>query len=274
MKTYRKYLFGAAIICFAVLTLMISGCKKDKEETKDAPALPPKSGFVMNFDDFSNPGDTLKSTRDAATYNNWGYSYLNVVWWNAFLTVGLAVPVASFAEAFNHEAVYHPDAGNWTWTYNVTSGQSVYEAELTGSLVSDSVLWEMRITKDSEYSDFLWYYGKSDLLQTGGYWILKESPTNQVNILKIDWLKHSDNTADIRYTNIKPGAPENGWYIYYGSTVNAFDRFYNIYNKNLDNLTVIEWNSTAKNGHVKDPHQYQNNDWHCWDETLQDIVCP
>jgi hypothetical protein len=274
MKTYRIYLFGAAIVCFATITLMISGCKKDKEETKDAPALPPKSGFVMNFDDFSKPGDTLKSTRDAATYNNWGYSYLNVVWWNAFITVGLAVPVASFAEAFNHEAVYHPDAGNWTWTYNVTAGQSVYEAELTGSLVSDSVLWEMRITKDTEYSDFLWYYGKSDLLQTGGYWILKESPTNQVNLLKIDWLKHSDNTADIRYTNIKLSAPENGWYIYYGSTVNAFDRFYNIYNKNLDNLTVIEWNSTAKNGHVKDPHHYQNTDWHCWDETLQDIVCP
>jgi hypothetical protein len=274
MKTYRNYIIGAAIVCFAAITLMISGCKKDKEEIKDAPALPPKSGFVMNFDDFSNPNDTLKSTRSATTYNNWGYSYLNVVWWNALLNVGLAVPVASFGEAFNHEAVYHPDAGNWTWSYNVTVAQGVYEAELTGSLVADSVLWEMRITKDTEFSDFLWYYGKSDLLQTGGYWILKESPANQVNLLKIDWSKHSDGTSDIRYTDIKPGDAGNGTYIFYGSTLAELDRFYKISGVNLDISTDIEWSSTAKNGHVKGPHHYQNSDWHCWDETLQDIVCP
>lgn len=262
-----------AIAGFAACTLLLSGCKKDKDENK-APALPPQSGFVMNFSDLGKPNDTLKSSFEATSFNNWGYSYLNVMGWNILLTVGLAVPVASYVAAFNNEAVYHADADNWTWSYLFTAGNIPYQAELTGTIVNDSVSWEMRISKGIEFNNFLWYSGKSDISQTGGYWILKENPSLPYNLLKIEWNKHADNTADIRYTNIRTGFNENGGYIFYGTTLNAFDRFYNIYNKGLNNLTLIEWSSTQKNGHVKASHQYQNENWHCWDSNLTDIVCP
>lgn len=253
--------------------LLTSSCKKD-EDTKTAPVLPPQSGFVMNFNDFSAPADTLKSAMAVDTYSNWGYSYLNVAVWNTALTVTLAIPVASYVEAFNHEAVYHPDTDNWTWSYNFTVGFNTYEAELTGKLDGTFVDWEMRITKSGEFADFLWYRGRSSVDQSGGYWILAENPISANDLLRIDWKKYSDGTADIKYSNIKTGDPENGSYIWYGTTLTTFDRFYQIYHKAVNNHTVIEWSATLHNGHVKDPNHFNDTSWHCWDYNLQDITCP
>jgi hypothetical protein len=227
----------------------------------------------MDFSDFSNPDDTL-AARDVATYNHWGYSYGTVVAWNTLITVGLAVPVATFVEAFNHEAVYHPDENNWTWSYNVTVGLVVYEAELTGYLEADSVVWQMRITKGSQYADFLWYYGKSALGQSGGYWVLMENPEIPNPLLQIDWNRYPDGTADIQYTNIVPQGPENGGYIFYGTALTGFDRYYDVYNKGQDNLTEIEWSSVNRDGRVKDPDHFGDSEWHCWGTDLSDIVCP
>jgi hypothetical protein len=269
MKTIRNLILNSGFILLAFL-LVTASCKKNDEL---APDLPPQSSFVMNFSDFSNPDDTL-GAREISTYQNWGYSYTNVVVWQAVLTVGLAVPVASFVESFNHEAVYHPDANYWTWSYNVTVGFDVYGAKLTGYLEADSVVWEMRITKGSEYVDFLWYYGKSAIDGNGGFWILQENPSNPNTLLRIDWHKYADGTADISYMNIRPGDPENGGNIFYGTATTEFNRFYHIYNKGLDNLTEIEWSSVNQNGHVKDMHHFGDDSWHCWNEVLVDIVCP
>jgi hypothetical protein len=266
-----NYLVLLTIVLIGMLS--VSGCKKDSEDPKTAPALPPQSGFVMNFDDFSKPADTLKSAFAVDSYANWGYSYLNVAFWNSVLTVTLAIPVASYVEAFNHEAIYHPDTDNWTWSYNFNVGFTAYEAELTGKVVDTYVNWEMRITKAGEYADFLWYRGKSDLLQTGGYWILSENPVNANDFLRIDWKKYSDGTSDIKYSNIKPGDSENGSYIWYGTALTTFDRFYQIFHKSVNNHTAIEWSATLNNGHVKDPLHFNDTGWHCWDYQLQDIVC-
>ena len=272
MKNSGFYSVFTLLIFIAAGMLAVSGCKKD-DNNKTAPAIPPKSGFVMDFNGFSTPNDTLKSAQRTDTYSNWGYSYMNVAAWNTVLVVGLAVPVASFTESFKHEAIYHPDVKNWTWSYNFNAGFTQYMATLKGEYVGDSTSWEMRITKAGAYSDFLWYSGKASISQSGGYWILMESPETSGKILRIDWNKFNDGTSDIKYTNIKQGNADNGSYIYYGTTLGSFDRFYQIYNRKLSNLTIIEWASTLHNGHVKDPLQYKNNAWHCWDYKLKDIVC-
>jgi hypothetical protein len=264
-------LIVTAILCAGILSF--SSCKKD-EDPKTAPVLPPESAFKMNFDDFATADDTLKSALQVDTYSNWGYSFLNVSFWNTVLTVSLAVPVASYAEAFNHEAIYHPDEDNWTWSYNFSIGFVAYEAELTGAIEGTNVNWEMRITKQGEYADFLWYRGKSAIDQSGGYWILSENPANSNDLLRIDWKRYSDGTADIKYTNIKPGANENGSYIWYGTTIDELDRFYQIYHKPVNNHTKIEWSSTLKNGRVMDPLHFNDSAWHCWDLQLKDITCP
>ena len=270
MNQFKVLLSGTGFITL-ILIVLLTGCKKDEE--KNAPVIPPASSFVMDFSGFSNPSDTA-GNRETSSYYNWGFSYVNVVSWNAVLTVGLAVPVAAFNESFNHEAVYHPGQNNWTWSYNVTSNNIVYEAELTGTLQADSVKWEMRVTRDNLFNDFLWFYGKSAIDQSGGYWVLKENPLTPVNLLKIDWHKYSGNTADIKYTNITAGGAEFGSYIFYGITTGVYNRFYKIYKHTADNLTDIEWNTDNHIGHVKDPLQFGDNLWHCWDTNLMDTVCP
>jgi len=262
------------LINFAVIGLIFSialvSCKKDQQP---APQLPPEASFLMNFSDFSNPGDTATS-RDFGTYQNWGHAYTNVIVWSVFIKVGLAVPVAAFVESFKHEAVYHPAQHNWTWNYNFNVAGVWHEAELTGYIESDTVNWEMRITKDGEYNDFLWYYGKNSFDLSGGYWILYEKPVTPNELLRIDWNNQGGGIANIKYTNIVPEGPENGGYIHYGTQTGDLNLFYDIYNKGQNNLTEIEWNSEDYHGHVKDPKKFGDSDWHCWNIYLQDDVCP
>ena len=125
-----------------------------------------------------------------------------------------------------------------------------------------------------QFVDFLGYYGKSALSGSGGYWIIQEDPVSPHPLFQIDWHQYSDGTADIRYMNVKPGDQENGSYIFFGTALTGLDRFYDIYNKGQDNLTEIEWSSVNKNGHVKDLNHFGDEQWHCWDTNLMDVVCP
>jgi len=70
----------------------------------------------MDFADFSNPDDTLRQ-RSIESYKNWGHAYAQVVVWNTLLKVALAVPVASYLQAFNSAGVYHPEDESWVWIY-------------------------------------------------------------------------------------------------------------------------------------------------------------
>jgi hypothetical protein len=147
-------------------------------------------------------------------------------------------------------------------------------AELTGYISNDTVNWEMRITKANHYTSFLWYYGKNSFDRSGGYWILNENPDSPSPLLRIDWTYEGSGIGDISYTNIRPGGPENGGFIYYGSMDGELTRFYDIYNKGQDNLCKIQWNHSDLHGRVQDPARFGNTDWHCWDITLQNIICP
>lgn len=58
-----------------------------------------------------------------------------------------------------------------------------------------------------------------------------------------------------------------------GGPTAEFNRFYDIFNIENDNLLEINWNETDKNGRVKDPIKYGDDEWHCWDQDLQDSEC-
>ncbi len=259
-----------ALLMFVFISfLALHGCKNDKDEP--SPGLPPESSLVMDFSDFQNADTTLK--RDMETYHNWWWAASNVVVWNTFITVGMAIPIASFREAFNHEAIYDPDLESWTWSYNFTGGGAIHLASLQAALVQDSVLWKMYISKQGAFSDVLWYYGTSDLDATGGYWIMNKDPLNPVQMLNITWHRNAIlGTADIKYLNIIPDSEENGGYIHYGITNDTpFNAFYDIFNKGKDNLTNIQWNRITRAGEVKDPDHFGDTEWHCWNEMKQDV---
>jgi hypothetical protein len=273
---------SAVIVLLPLLTVwLLPGCGSDDDITGTQPTppdLPPVASFVMDFSDFAS-GQIHEGVRggqpvDEASKANWGWAAGNVLVWNTLITVGLVVPVASFLEAFHHEPTRQPDT-TWVWDYNFMAQGAVHLAELHGKKVEDEVQWEMHISKEGEYTDFVWYSGLSLLDGTGGTWTLYSSPTEPSPLVGIEWHRDAETqTADIKYTNIVPDGPENGGYIAYGTTTDdPFDAFYDIYNKGLDNHTDIEWNRSTKAGRVKDPNHFTDSEWHCWDSALDDVPC-
>ncbi|HEX9896872.1 MAG TPA: hypothetical protein VGA85_04325 [Dehalococcoidales bacterium] len=285
------------VIALSLLVLSVVGCTgtANKPDTSKPPQIPPESSFVMDFSDFtsstgaSHSGDTAQlasfiipgaiprsDTNNAlGDRSNFGYATVNVGFWNIVVFVGLAVPVASFIESFNHTPVQQEDS-SWVWTYDVPVAGDVYTAELHGKYIKNGVRWEMYISKQGEYSDFLWYYGESDLSVTEGYWILKNNPSDPTDLIRIDWHRNLVNkTGDIKYTNIVPGGPENGGFISYETTVSkSYDCSYEIFNKGKNEKTYIEWNSLTLEGRVKNALHFGDDDWRCWNSQLVNTTCP
>jgi hypothetical protein len=255
---------------------LLPSCNKDKEE--NLPLLPPESCMLMDFSDFyqTTKSDFIPSPlmQSEATAWYWLNAATHVKVWKIIITVGLAVPVAAFVESFNHQGVYQGDR-EWAWTYDVTTLDAVYTADLNGTIQDTTVLWQMYVSKSGGFEDFLWYYGEVNLARTCGYWIMNDNPTSQSELLRIDWTREPDSeVAEIKYTNIQPGGAENGGYIQYGIlTDENYNRFYDIYVASTQRLVNIKWNSETKEGRIKDPYAYQDENWHCWDSNLQDIVC-
>lgn len=256
-----------SVILLSVLLITQFSCKKDDEKT--APTLPPESTFVMDMSDFD--GDKKSGL---ATYNNWLWAATNVAVWNTILTVNLAIPVASFKEAFNHQAVYDPASDSWIWSYNVSVGGDTYLAELYGSYLNNGISWKMYITRSGSFNDFLWYTGESNLSGTEGNWLLKNDPVNNKDFILITWHKTSSTVADIKYENVLDGSSSEGTYILYGINDDAvYNAFYNIYNSANTNLTEIKWHRTNQDGRIKDIAHFSDANWHCWDGSHSDVVC-
>ncbi|MBI5539103.1 MAG: hypothetical protein HY951_03535 [Bacteroidia bacterium] len=258
------------LIAFVGIILIDSGCRKKEP----APAMPPSSTMSFNYANFN---DTT-GLNNKATHVNFFHSAVNVGFWNLILTVTLFVPVSSYAVAVNQDAEWDNHDKTWTWEYNFNSW-GLHHAVLTAKLDQDTVDWKMKI------DNFEWYYGRSHTNGSGGYWVLNESTTQQTPLLRIDWALNSSSISSIKYTNVAPASStnnykNNGEYIRYGTVANTeFDRFYDVFMKNdanptQANLTEIEWHFADGHGHVKDPNKYSDSNWHCWDTSYADVVCP
>jgi len=257
-----------------------AGCAMNGPSTTSPPDIPPASTFVMEFSDFSDGGaaklipdghDPIR--QQVITTGNWGWGAVHVGVWNVIITVGMAVPVGTFVESFNHEPVQQDD-GSWVWSYEVTVSNILYSAELHGQTVDGHIEWNMYISKEGFYDNFNWFSGESNLPGTEGTWTLNNNPDDPTPLVGIEW--HRDLTAgtgDIKYTNIVPNGPENGGYIFFGLTENALDAFYQIYNKGQDSTIDIEWSRTGKDGRIRDINHFGDTDWRCWDTELQDASC-
>jgi len=296
MKPTTNKVILCCLLILALLATFVTGCKGKEPETTTAPLIPPVYSFVIDFNDFTSEANASPTSGSAASfvqqasfasgsgnsyssaqyaigsYQNWGFAAWNVGVWSAIIVVGLAVPVAAFVESFNHTPQQQTDY-SWIWSYDVTVGGGVYTAELHGKFIDNGVRWEMYISKQGEYTDFLWYYGESNLPATEGFWILKNNPSDPTDLIRIDWERDlAEGTHEIKYTNIVPGGPENGGYILHGvRATGSYDRFFDLFNKGQDNYTYIEWNSTTKEGRVKDAKHFGDDEWHYWDSNHIDV---
>ena len=281
MSNSRRKFWPLFLLFLAAATLLIFACSEENptEPEVQAPEIPPSSTFLIDFSDFLQQGRIDPggdpTQKVLLSQDNWNFAALHVGVWNLIITIGLAVPTATFLESFSHQPVQQPN-GTWVWDYDVTVGQQEYSAQLHGSIGNFGTQWQMYITEHGVYENFLWYSGQADLLLTEGTWTLNKHPDEPVPLLLIEWHRSLlDSTADIKYTNIEPGGAENGGYIFYGTTTDTtYDAFYDIYNRGLNNHVDIEWNLTGKDGRVRNAAHFGDKDWHCWDESRQDAACP
>jgi len=114
---------------FLILLLSLSifqSCVKDEPivDNGRAPQLPPEKTLLMPFNTFEDL-DTLTSstgatTRGPETFQNWFHAGVNLAVWHTATTAIVAIPVAAYGEAFNHDPV---DLGNgvYEWSYQSQS---------------------------------------------------------------------------------------------------------------------------------------------------------
>lgn len=278
MHYYRREAFVQTVACITCAALLLFSCSKKSTEPEDEPpVIPPLSTFLIDFDEFpSGPHmQLLKAELGNLSYENWAWAAGNLLVWNTLLTVGLAVPVAAFGAAIGQVPVRQPD-GSWVWTYSFTANFITHTAELHGKIIPEGTKWDMYISKEGEYTDFLWYSGLSNFEVTEGTWTLNKNPGEPVEFIGIDWQRNlQDSTADIKYENIEANSPENGGYIFYGtSTDTLYNAFYEIFNKGKNNITQIQWDRLTHQGRVADSSHFHDSAWHCWDTMLNDITCP
>lgn len=245
---------------------------------EEAPKIPPSSTFVIDFSDFGQAednGDQLVRTTGVLPSENWTFAAGSVLFWNVALTVTLVVPVAAFLESFNNEPTLNAQ-GIWSWEYDFMVNGVGHSAELQGQINGGEVSWNMFISKDGEYTDFNWFSGASSILGTEGTWSLNRNPADPTPFIDIAYNRNeAANTGDIRYTNVTPDSPDNGGFIFFGtSNDDPFDAMYQIFRAAENEMTDIEWNRENKDGRVKNEAQFGDDAYRCWDENYADIVCP
>ena len=264
------------IIILLLITFLVITCKDNNvsDPLDGQPEIPPITSFQMDFSSFP-ASKALAKISNPQTNENWGWAIINGVAWQTLVSVGMAIPVAAFVESFNHDPERQED-GKWLWTYEFTpQGGFKHTASLFADVSNEGVQWEMYITKSAHFENFLWYSGESDIFATEGSWTINHEPNNPTPWIGIEWSRNlEDSTGNIKYTNIISGGSENGGYIFFGTTKDPiYDTFYEIFNKGENNITSIKWNRTSHIGRVKDTKHFGNSDWHCWDESLQDVIC-
>ena len=123
---------------------------------------------------------------------NWGRSAIIVGFWSILTTAYIAIPVASFGEAFNHEPTFDSSIPGWVWEYDVPVGSLSYHARLESEVTSAAVEWDMFISLEGSFQDFNWYSGTSAISGTNGKWILNARPLAPITALEIDWNRNTD----------------------------------------------------------------------------------
>ena len=278
-----KNLSSVAILFATALLLFFgSSCKPDYPVID----LPPEGSFLMDTQDFQDnkfkmaPGSLMEALATPPDSNqNWGYAAINVLVWDVILYVNSAVPVAAFAESFNHEGKWDRVAKRWIWSYNVTVAGVVYNCALNGWIEGSRVKWEMQVSQKFGFSNFVYFYGDHDAGGTEGNWVIARTPNTPEDYLRVDWT-HNDaaNTGSLKYTYLIAGTPNLGQnsYVEYKVTsgnADGFDREYDIQLTHVPKLIEIEWKSTDNHGRVKDTVWFNDTNWHCWDATLTNAGC-
>jgi hypothetical protein len=280
MKTLKKLFFALTILSILFTS---KGCKKDDD---NAPELPPKNSMIMNFDLGATQKSALVPQEQAVSY--YAIAALNVGFWSTVSALHTAIPAAAFEKAFETKPSWDDALQAWVWSYNATLANDTYEARLTGKIESDSLKWEMYLSKsgDANLQDLLWFEGKSHSGRTGGWWVLnypkKDGIVQMQKAIKINWSYTYEKVFSLRYTYVADmvydivnqyyvtnNAKDN--YIEYGRVDDPkYDAYYILYIKEKNEKFNIFWNTSTKAGRIEKEGTTEGG---CWNSNLVNTSC-
>ncbi len=272
MKKYMTTSKTLILLLTALILTFTTSC--NKKEEGEQPELPPVESLVMDFSDFDSRPDQTKGV--AISYNNFVYSYLNIVFWNTISTGTIALPTAAYLYMLEQDPEYLGD-NKWEWTYEFTFNQADYIATLTGIRLNNE---EFSMEMEIAYSGFTgaavkWFDGVIRYDHTAATWNLyKYDDLSTVKIIEVEWTKdYEAETSSLSYTYVEPGKEQTGSSITLGKDPSLdYDAWYTI---SLASETIdIQWDTETKAGRVKNPDHFQDSNWHCWNSDLMDIECP
>lgn len=265
---------------------MFTSCEKESLTPTDdevAPQLPPVESFIMPFNGFEDADTTgfktNKSPEDKSgptSFRNWFVAASSVAIWNTVVGVSTGVPMASFREAFNHQATYAGE-GVFVWAYDFKVGGKTFIAQLSGQFINNNqeIKWEMKVTDVGGFAEVIWYTGIVSEDLTKATWTLNHRPENPQQFLRIEYdLNKAADAFTLRYTNIIPGDADNGAYIEYRTRPGeTYNRGYDVRQVKDNNFLQILWDVPSYEGRVKNPNFYKDEEWHCWNADQMDTEC-
>ena len=254
-----------------VLILASNGC--GKEDASSEPALPPLTSMKMDT-------SFVKKSKSALLYDYVYYTQASVTVgiWSIAAYLHTALPVVAFEKAINTKPTTYDNVNKvWVWSFKFTYLVE-YQAELTGKLSEDKVLWTMNISKVSDpTTKFKWFDGESQMDQKAGWWKIYSPELGEV--IKITWTKESDNLGTLRYTNIISGDANKEGFIEFGQVTGTLDKYFSIKiisdagtPANSGKTFKIEWSSTTKEGSISDVTSPPVK-LGCWGTDFKDKPC-
>ena len=266
----KKLRFKSLPVILMAATLLFIAVSCDKNPKGDQPELPPVESLFMSYADFDE--QPVKKAA-LASHENYIYAYSSLLFWhsNPSITLTMALPIAAYGYALTQESEYVGD-NTWKWSFDFQWNQLSLIVTLTASRENNE---EFSIKMDVAHAELpslgvKWFDGMIRYDHTHATWTIYKEGTLAVVDGEMNY-NYETNAGDLKYTYVEPEMDETGSYILYGYDQEAvYDASYTV--SYSTGMTVIEWDTTTKEGHVKDENHFQDADWHCWDTLANGLV--
>jgi len=273
MKTdSRLNSFKLVAMALAVSFLFVStSC--DKGSNENSPELPPAESLMMSFSDFDAPRGDAKASGEP--HLNFNYAFTSLVFWSGASAITMALPVAAYGYALEQDPVSLGD-NSWEWKYDFQWSGLSYTATLTATRINNEefsveMLIALAATPDQGVR---WFDGVVRYDHTQANWTIYRD--GSIEVLEIAWTKDFElGDASLLYTYVEAEMVETGSYIRYEyAPLEVYDASFTV--SRSTGTTLIQWNTSNKEGRVQDEAKFGDAEWNCWDSLemgLVDKVC-
>ncbi len=273
MKTDRGLKIFRLSAILMVVSLLIVSTSCDTEPVENRPELPPVESMMMSFSDFNEViGDTKASGEPHLHFN---YAFSSLVFWSGASALTMALPVAAYGYALE-QGVEYLGENSWEWAYSFQWSGLDYTATLTATRINNEEFsLEMLIAPSAEPDQGVrWFDGVLRYDHTMANWTIYRD--GSIEVLEIAWSKDFElGDASLLYTYVEPENLETGSYLRYDyAPLEAYDASFAV--TRSTGTTLIQWNTSSKEGRVQDEAKFGDAEWNCWDSLengLIDLSC-